>query len=139
VVDDRPPARAAQSGRLRVLRRPRRVRRLHGVVYDTEEGSHLAAALGNRKALLLEHHGPLTVGETVDEAAFWLHLLERCCEAQLLVASLPRRDDGSPPYRALDETIAARTFEQVGQHVHGWMGFQPLYEEIVRAEPEALD
>jgi ribulose-5-phosphate 4-epimerase/fuculose-1-phosphate aldolase len=110
-----------------------------GVVYNTEEGSHLAAALGNRKALLLEHHGLLTVGETVDEAAFWLHLLERCCEAQLLVASLPPRDDGSPAYRALDASIAARTFEQVGQHFHGWMGFQPLYEEIVGAEPEVLD
>ena len=27
---------------------------------------------------------------------------------------------------------------QVGEHVHGWMGFQPLYEEIVRADPDVL-
>ncbi len=110
-----------------------------GVVYDAEEGGNLARALGSRKALLLEHHGILTVGETVDEAAFWLHLLERCCEAQLLVSSLPARDDGSPAYRALDASIAARTYEQVGQHHHGWMGFQPIYEEIVRATPEVLE
>jgi ribulose-5-phosphate 4-epimerase/fuculose-1-phosphate aldolase len=110
-----------------------------GVVYDAGEGSALARALGDRKALVLEHHGLLTVGETVDEAAFWLHLLERCCEAQLLVASLPPRADGAAAYRALSPEIAARTFEQVGQHHHGWMGFQPLYEEIVRADPEVLD
>ena len=110
-----------------------------GVVYDPEEGSALARALGTRKALLLEHHGLLTVGETVDEAAFWLHLLERCCQAQLLMASLPPGPGGRPPYRALDDEIAKRTWEQVGQQHHGWMGFQPLYQEIVAAEPELLE
>jgi ribulose-5-phosphate 4-epimerase/fuculose-1-phosphate aldolase len=107
-----------------------------GVVYDPEEGSALARALGPRKALLLEHHGLLTVGETVDEAAFWLHLLERCCEAQLLMTSLPPGPGGRPQYRALDDETAKRTWEQVGQHHHGWMGFQPLYEEVVAAEPD---
>jgi ribulose-5-phosphate 4-epimerase/fuculose-1-phosphate aldolase len=107
-----------------------------GVVYDTDEGYRLARALGTRKAMLLEHHGLLTVGETVDEAAFWLHLLERCCEAQLLVASLAPRPDGSAPYRALDDETAKRTWEQVGQHHHGWMGFQPLYEEMLVDAPE---
>jgi len=109
-----------------------------GVVYDTDEGNRLARALGTRKAMLLEHHGLLTVGETVDEAAFWLHLLERCCEAQLLVASLAPNADGSAPYRALAPSIAAHTRAQVGEHLHGWMGFQPLCEEIVRADPDVL-
>jgi len=109
-----------------------------GVVYGTDQGGALARALGDKKALLLQHHGLLTVGETVDEAAFWLHLLERCCEAQLLVASLAPNPDGSASYRALDPEIAAHTRAQVGEHVHGWMGFQPLYEEIVRADPDVL-
>ena len=109
-----------------------------GVVYGTDEGGALARALGDKKALLLQHHGLLTVGETVDEAAFWLHLLERCCEAQLLVASLTPNPDGSAPYRALDPPIAAHTRAQVGEHLHGWMGFQPLCEEIVRADPDVL-
>ena len=95
-------------------------------------------ALGDKKALLLQHHGLLTVGETVDEAAFWLHLLERCCEAQLLVASLTPNPDGSAPYTALDRPIASHTRSQVGEHLHGWMGFQPLCEEIVRADPDVL-
>jgi ribulose-5-phosphate 4-epimerase/fuculose-1-phosphate aldolase len=109
-----------------------------GVVFDTEEGGALARALGDKKALLLQHHGLLTVGETVDEAAFWLHLLERCCEAQLTLASLAANADGSPPYRPLTPEVAAHTRAQVGEHVHGWMGFQPLSEEIVRADPGVL-
>jgi ribulose-5-phosphate 4-epimerase/fuculose-1-phosphate aldolase len=109
-----------------------------GVVYDPDEGGALARALGSRKAMLLQHHGLLTVGESVDEAAFWLHLLERCCQAQILVSTLPAVE-GAPPYRALDDEIAKRTWEQVGQHHHGWMGFQPLYEEIVADQPDLLD
>ncbi len=109
-----------------------------GVVYDTDEGGALARALGDKKALLLQHHGILTVGESVDEAAFWLHLLERCCDAQLLVATLTRNADGSAPYRPLEPEVAAHTRAQVGEHVHGWMGFQPLCEEIVRADPDVL-
>jgi ribulose-5-phosphate 4-epimerase/fuculose-1-phosphate aldolase len=109
-----------------------------GVVYDTDEGGALARALGEKKALLLQHHGILTVGESVDEAAFWLHLLERCCDAQLLLAGLLRNEDGSAPYRPLEPEVAVHTRAQVGEHVHGWMGFQPLCEEIVRADPDVL-
>ena len=43
-----------------------------GAVYEAEEASRYATALGSGKALLLKHHGLLTVGETVDEATFWL-------------------------------------------------------------------
>jgi hypothetical protein len=39
---------------------------------------------------------------------------------------------------ALEPDVAAHTRAQVGEHVHGWMGFQPLYEEIVRADPDVL-
>lgn len=57
-----------------------------GAVIDEEEGRKLAAALGpNGKALILQNHGLLTVGMTVDEAAYLFTLLENCCEIQLKV------------------------------------------------------
>src|SRR5439155_20146502 len=56
-----------------------------GVVYGTDEGAAIAEALGGSKALLLRHHGLLTVGGSVDEAAFWLHLLEQCCALHLRI------------------------------------------------------
>jgi len=56
-----------------------------GVVLSEEEGARLAASLGpNGKGLILRNHGLLTVGSTVDEAAYLFTLLERSCEIQLM-------------------------------------------------------
>lgn len=57
-----------------------------GVVFDEEEGQRMAAALGSKgKVMTLRNHGLLTVGSTVDEAAFLFTSMERSCEVQLLV------------------------------------------------------
>ena len=46
----------------------------------------MAEALGSKgKGLTLMNHGLLTVGQTVDEAAYLFRLMEKSCEAQLLV------------------------------------------------------
>ena len=44
----------------------------------------IAAALGDNKAAILQNHGLLTVGGSVDEAAWWFITMERSCQAQLL-------------------------------------------------------
>lgn len=41
-----------------------------GVVKDDSEGREIAACLGASKAVLMQNHGPLTVGETVEEVSF---------------------------------------------------------------------
>ena len=46
-----------------------------GVVLDLSEGRRIAAALGARKAIILRNHGLLTVGQSVEEAAFWIQPL----------------------------------------------------------------
>ena len=43
-----------------------------------------AHALGDNKAVILRNHGLLTVGHSVDEAAWWFITMERTCQAQLL-------------------------------------------------------
>jgi ribulose-5-phosphate 4-epimerase/fuculose-1-phosphate aldolase len=40
-----------------------------GVVKDDFEGRNIAACLGGSKAILMQNHGPLTVGETVEEVS----------------------------------------------------------------------
>src|SRR5215475_1297448 len=42
-----------------------------GVVYETSEGDRIANALGPHKAIILRNHGLLTVGGSVEEAAWW--------------------------------------------------------------------
>lgn len=56
-----------------------------GIVFGEQEGEKMAEALGPKgKGLILMNHGLLTVGETVDEAAFLFRLMEKSCEVQLL-------------------------------------------------------
>ena len=103
-----------------------------GVVLDTEEGKRIAHALGDNKAAILRNHGLLTVGHSVDEAAWWFITMERSCQAQLLASAA-----GEPVL--IEPEVAALTQTQVGSHLAGWLSFQPLYEQIVRAEPDLLD
>jgi ribulose-5-phosphate 4-epimerase/fuculose-1-phosphate aldolase len=103
-----------------------------GVVLDIEEGKRIAHALGENKAAILRNHGLLTVGHSVDEAAWWFITMERTCQAQLLASAA-----GDPV--SIDPDMAARTQTQVGGHMAGWLSFQPLYQQIVRAQPELLD
>src|SRR5439155_23578241 len=94
-----------------------------GVVLDLEEGKRIAHALGNHKAVILSNHGLLTVGHSVDEAAWWFCTMERSCQAQLLAEAA-----GTPVL--IDAENARVTAGQVGTHLSGFFSFQPLYERI---------
>lgn len=103
-----------------------------GVVLDTSEGEKLAAVLGDNKAIILQNHGLLTVGESVDEAAWWYITMERSCQAQLLAEAA-----GEP--KLIEPEYAELTRGTVGSHLAGWFSFQPLYEVIVGEQPELLE
>ena len=103
-----------------------------GVVLDVEEGKRIAVALGEAKAVILRNHGLLTVGQSVDEAVWWFITMERSCQVQLLAEAA-----GSPVL--IDPEMAKLTSGQVGSHFAGWFSFQPLYERIVREQPDLLD
>ena len=103
-----------------------------GVVRDIEEGKRIAHALGDCKAAILRNHGLLTVGHSVDEAVFWFITMERSCQVQLMAEAA-----GTPIL--IDEDMAERTSHYVGSHFAGWFSFQPLYDRIVREQPDLLD
>jgi len=104
-----------------------------GVVLDLEEGKRIAHALGEHKAAILANHGLLTVGGSVDEAAWWFITMERSCQAQLLVEAT-----GKPPV-LIDPDMAERTQTQVGSAVAGWLSFQPLYDWITAIQPDLFE
>lgn len=58
-----------------------------GVVLAAEEGERIAEALGSGKGAILRNHGLLTVGHTVDEAAFLFLSMEHACQGQILAES----------------------------------------------------
>jgi ribulose-5-phosphate 4-epimerase/fuculose-1-phosphate aldolase len=103
-----------------------------GVVLDLEEGKRIAHALGDHKAVILRNHGLLTVGRSVDEAVWWFITMERSCQAQLLAEAA-----GTPVQ--ISPEMAELTSTQVGSHLSGWFSFAPLYEMIVREQPDLLE
>ena len=103
-----------------------------GVVIDLEEGRRIGERLGEHKAIILQNHGLLTVGQTVDEAAWWFITMDRSCQAQLAAEAA-----GTP--KIIDEDAAMSTYNIIGQHLAGWFSFQPLYERIVREQPDLLE
>jgi ribulose-5-phosphate 4-epimerase/fuculose-1-phosphate aldolase len=103
-----------------------------GVVYETAEGDRIAQALGNGKAVILRNHGLLTVGTSVEEAAWWFITMERSCQAQLLAEAA-----GKPVLISPDNALVTRN--QVAGGFNGWFQFQPMWNMISRAEPDLFD
>ena len=100
-----------------------------GVVYDTAEGDRIADALGSRKAIILQNHGLLTVGQTIEEAIWWFIAMDRSCQAQLLAEA------AGTPLR-IGAATARQARQLVGSPHAGWFQFQPLWEWIVQQEPD---
>ena len=81
------------------------------VVLDVEGGEALARGLGSHKAAIHQNHGLFTVGESVDEAAWWFLTMERSCQAQLLAEAAGADDDpgrGRPVHEGPDRVSVGR-------------------------------
>ncbi|KAJ2859275.1 hypothetical protein GGI22_003037 [Coemansia erecta] len=103
----------------------------NGVVADEVEGERMAQTLGGNKALVLQNHGLLTVGGSVDEAAFWFIALDRCCRAQMLAMAA-----GNP--LCIDDKVAMDARSTVGSALAGWFSFQPYFQQITMEQPDIL-
>ena len=137
----------------------------HGgaVVFEVEAGREFAAAFPKGKAAIHQNHGLFTVGETVDEAAFWFISMERSCQAQLMAmaagdpieirdeyASYTAAADGLPAGRLVqlpadvgrDLALRARTVRVAGDRdvgpgpvAGGWTPPSPRRSSSSRRSP----
>ena len=103
-----------------------------GVVLEAEEGRKIAQALGSKKAAILQNHGLLTVGPTIEAAAWWYIAMDNAARAQLLAEAA-----GTP--KPIPHEIASLTSRQVGTHKGGYFSFQPLWDWITEAEPDLFN
>jgi len=106
----------------------------HGgaVVNDIAAGRDFARLFPTGKAAIHQNHGLFTVGQSVDEAAFWFVTMERSCQAQLMAMA------AGEPIEVRDE-YARHTFQTAGTNFAGWLSFQPLWQEITRTDPDLFD
>lgn len=58
-----------------------------GVPVGNEEGEIISEALGDKRAILLAHHGQLSTGQSIEEACVIAMLIERAAKLQLLAMS----------------------------------------------------
>ena len=104
----------------------------NGVVLDMDDGASLASALGDKKACILQNHGLLTVGDSI-EAAAWLYItMERSCQAQMLAEAA-----GTPKH--IPAEVAVKTREVNGSSIASWFSFRPLFSSIVAEQPDMFE
>ncbi|USP81467.1 uncharacterized protein yc1106_08741 [Curvularia clavata] len=100
----------------------------NGIVLAAEEGENIAKCLGNKKAALLQNHGLLTVGRTIEEAVFWFVSMEKCCQAQLMADAAAAGRGGETV--KINEEDAVYTHKAVGSPRAGWFSAKPLFDVI---------
>jgi ribulose-5-phosphate 4-epimerase/fuculose-1-phosphate aldolase len=105
-----------------------------GVVIDAPEGDRLVKALGMNKAAILSNHGLLTVADSVDAAAWWYIAMERCCQVQLLAQAAA----AGKPLKLITKESAEQVYSITGSAFAGWFQFQPLWDRIVKEQPDFL-
>jgi ribulose-5-phosphate 4-epimerase/fuculose-1-phosphate aldolase len=90
-------------------------REFGGIVFNENESTALADSLGKEgKGLILRNHGLLTVGQTVDEAAYLFMLMEKSCQIQL-AADAAAASGRKKVY--IDDEAAKYTFDNTSDPV----------------------
>lgn len=110
--------------------------RYGGTVLSTEEGERIAKALGPTcRSVILQNHGMITCGKTVDEAAFLFIALDRCCHAQMMANAA-----SGPGWEKIiiGKEEAEMTHKKSGNSSKMWLAFQPYYDQAVKEDPSLL-
>ncbi|KAH8883208.1 class II aldolase and Adducin domain-containing protein [Thozetella sp. PMI_491] len=101
-----------------------------GVVLAREEGDRIAQALGpTNKSVILQNHGILTCGGTVDEAAALFIALEQACQTQLLAEAAAAN---GLEKKYVGNAEAAYTKKGSGTPEVLFMQFKPEYDLILK-------
>ena len=103
-----------------------------GVVEEVDEGDEIAKALGDKKVAILQNHGILTTGPSVDIALWFYMSMERSCQAQLMAEAA-----GKPV--VIPHETAVKTREFIANDIAAWASYQPAFDKIVKMQPDLLD
>jgi len=99
-----------------------------GVVIADEESANIVKYLGDKKALILQNHGILTVGRTVEETVAWFIRLENSCHTQLLADAAAQGTNTATIKISHEE--AKFTHDQIGGSHAGWFSGTPYFDVI---------
>ncbi|NMP30341.1 class II aldolase/adducin family protein [Thalassotalea sp. M1531] len=103
-----------------------------GVVSVAEEGDLIAQSLADNCGVILQNHGLLTVGKTVDAATANFVIMDSCCHSQLLAQS-------AGELKLIPEPIAKQTQKFNGSDIVTWGNYQPMYAQVLSSDNSFLD
>jgi ribulose-5-phosphate 4-epimerase/fuculose-1-phosphate aldolase len=103
-----------------------------GPSISVEQGRDIAEKLGDKRSILLKHHGLITVGGSIEEAVHWFFTFDGCAQVQLLA-----RAAGTCTPMSHEQALLAK--DGFGDRQLGWFSFQLLYDEIVNEQPDLLE
>lgn len=102
-----------------------------GVPVGNEEGEIISAALGDKRAILLAHHGQLVTGRTVEEACTLALLIERAARMQLLAMA-------AGTIRPLDPELAREAHDWTSTDRRSKANFAYYARKALRGHPDCL-
>lgn len=103
-----------------------------GLILERTEGEAIARKLGHRRAAILRHHGLLTVGRSIEEAAWWFIVMEHACQMQLLADAA-----GTP--RVMTDEEARLAHRQFGNANVARHSFNLLADRVAEQEPDVFE
>lgn len=102
-----------------------------GVPVGNEEGEIISAALGDKKAILLAHHGQIVAGASVEEACSLAVLIERAAKLQLAAMS-------AGTIKELPEELAREAHDWTLRPERSQANFAYYARRALKQHPDAL-
>uniref|UniRef100_A0A4W5PUH6 Alpha-adducin n=1 Tax=Hucho hucho TaxID=62062 RepID=A0A4W5PUH6_9TELE len=106
----------------------------HGILIDKEENILIQKNLGpTSKVLILRNHGLVSVGETVEEAFYYIHNLVTACEIQVRTLA----SAGGPDNLVMLDPAKYKSRPRCSEHVEGsthpkWLVGEQEFEAYMR-------
>lgn len=102
-----------------------------GVPVGNEEGEIIASAIGDKRAILLSHHGLLIAGRSIEEACVLALLFERAARMQLLAM-------GAGEIRPIPEALGKEAHDWISTPKRHGAAFSYYARRALRAHGECL-
>ena len=103
-----------------------------GVPVGNSEGETISAALGNKRAILLAHHGLLVAGGSIEEACIVAIQFERAAKLQLLA-------EAAGPIQPIDPASGREAHDWILQGKRSQASFYYYARRVLAEQPECLE
>ncbi|NHN86300.1 class II aldolase/adducin family protein [Acetobacter musti] len=102
------------------------------VVLSDDEGTRIGKSLGKARHAIMQNHGLLTTGSSIEAACYRFISMERCCEIQLLASSAGQ-------LYPLSDDEARKVKASVGSDYVAWLAFRGIMDVYSSEEQSGID